>query len=217
MYVIVREPCKQRTACMYSFLILTKLRVNNKYGKNSWEKMIDDIRYTILSRKISILWRCTYCSHCTYQGRRTQEQGNRVGGGIAPSQELRCITTNFMGCLPLAVTTHFCLPTGFKRSLDGTDQSTVWKWLGRHLMVLCTNEIAPSYVVVQLNLAGTLILFKSGGDILCPTYYNALFPQISRPSYGHVLCILCTKSFAQINETILHCTSYIPSHTLKVR
>ena len=138
-------------------------------------------------------------------------------GGIAPSQELRCITTNFMGCLPLAVTTHFCLTRGFKRSLDGTDQSTVWKWLGRHLMVLCTNEIAPSYIVVQLNLAGTLILFKSGGDILCPTYYNALFPQISRPSYGHVLCILCTKSFAQINETILHCTSYIPSHTLKVR
>ena len=33
-----------------------------------------------------------------------------------------------MGCLPLAVTTHFCLTRTSKRSLVGTDRSTIWRY-----------------------------------------------------------------------------------------
>ena len=66
-----------------------------------------------------------------------------------------CITTNFMGCLPLVVTTHFCLTRGSKRSLNGTDRSAIWWWSERHLTVLCIDEIVPSYVVVQLNWSKT--------------------------------------------------------------
>ena len=56
-----------------------------------------------------------------------------------------------MGCLPLAVTTHFCWTRGSKRWLVGTDWSTIWRWSEPHLTVLCIDEIVPSYVVVQLN------------------------------------------------------------------
>ena len=56
-----------------------------------------------------------------------------------------------MGCLPLAVTTHFCLTRGYKRLLDANDWSAIWQGLERHLTVLCINQIVPSYVVVQLN------------------------------------------------------------------
>ena len=56
-----------------------------------------------------------------------------------------------MGCLPLVVTTHFCLTRSSKRLLVGTDRSAIWKLLERHLTVLCINEIVPSYVVVELN------------------------------------------------------------------
>ena len=39
-----------------------------------------------------------------------------------------CWTTNFKCCLPLAVTTHFCLTRVFKRSLVGTDRSAIWRY-----------------------------------------------------------------------------------------
>ena len=43
---------------------------------------------------------------------------------------------NNVGCLPLAVTTYFCLTRGSKRSLVGTDRSVIRRWLERHLTVL---------------------------------------------------------------------------------
>ena len=62
-----------------------------------------------------------------------------------------CKTTNFMGCLPLAVTTYFFLTRGSKRLLVGTDWSAIWRWSKRHLTVLCINEIVPRYVVYLVN------------------------------------------------------------------
>ena len=53
-------------------------------------------------------------------------------------------TTNFMGCLPLAVTTHFCL----------TRRSQKNGRLQCHLTVFCINEIAPFWLCClysQLN------------------------------------------------------------------
>ena len=40
----------------------------------------------------------------------------------------------------------------FQKSLDGTDQSAIWRRSKCHLMVLCIDEIVPSHVDVQLKI-----------------------------------------------------------------
>ena len=52
-----------------------------------------------------------------------------------------------MGCLPLPVTTHFCLTKDSKRLLVGTYQSAIWWWSECHLTVFCIDPI----VVQQPN------------------------------------------------------------------
>jgi len=47
-----------------------------------------------------------------------------------------------MGCLPLAVTTHFCLTK---------QRGTTAHLLERHLTVFCIDEILPGYVVYLVN------------------------------------------------------------------
>jgi hypothetical protein len=61
-----------------------------------------------------------------------------------------CQTTQFMGCLPLAVSSHFCF-WGPKRLLEGTDRSAIWQWLACYLTVLCIDEIVPNLVVILIN------------------------------------------------------------------
>ena len=63
----------------------------------------------------------------------------------------RLLSNKFHGLSPSGGHHSLLLDQGFQKLLDETDCSAIWRWLERHLMVFCIDEILPSYVVVQLN------------------------------------------------------------------
>ena len=79
-----------------------------------------------------------------------------------------------MGCLPLAVSTHFCLTRGSKRLLVGTDQSSIKT--ENYCMKMQVNEnrntptemISPNCETRCKNLLAVPI-FANG--IVCSRYY----------------------------------------------
>ena len=75
---------------------------------------------------------------------------------ISILMQVRRITTNFMGCLPLAVTTHFCLTRGSKRSLvligmpsDG-NHNAIWRYFVS-IRVYLVAMLLHSWINLEIN------------------------------------------------------------------